>query len=74
MTDAAANELCEQVTEALLARPGQLVIWGVSRATLGLAADLDRLGLADQVAGFVDHRDEQCARRIGRWTVALAGS
>jgi O-methyltransferase len=70
MTYAVNSGLLERVLDSLAERPGQILLWGVSKTALCLLADLRRLGLDRHVTAVVDHRVEQQGRRIGPWTVS----
>lgn len=63
------DDLTECVIDSLSQRPGRVVLWGVSRATLSLLAELQRLGLDNHVAAVIDHREAQHGRSLGRWVV-----
>jgi O-methyltransferase len=69
MAGAAHDDLLDCVLDSLAERPGQVLVWGVSRATLLMLAGLRRLGLSQYVTAVVDHRAEQQGRQIGPWTV-----
>lgn len=63
------DDLTERVIDSLTQRPGRVVLWGVSRVTLSLLAELQRLGLDNHVMAVIDHREAQRGRSVGRWTV-----
>lgn len=63
------DDLTERVIDSLSQRPGRVLLWGVSRVTLSLLAELQRLGLESHVLAVIDHREGQQDRSFGRWTV-----
>lgn len=69
MSVAASGDLQTQVLAVLSERPGQILVWGISPATILLLAELRRLGLERHVIGLVDHRPHQQGRKIAAWTV-----
>lgn len=69
MSSAVYDDLTERVLTALAERPGRMVVWGISPATMRLLAELRKLGLEQHVVGLVDHRPHQHGRKIADWTV-----
>lgn len=69
MAAATGDDLIERVIDSLSQCPGQVLLWGVSRAMLSLLAELQRLGLESHVLAVIDHREAQQGLSVGRWTV-----
>jgi hypothetical protein len=69
----AAEELSDRLIARLLAKPGKVLIWGVSSAAVRALSQLRELGLEEYVAGVVDHRSGQQGMTIAGWSVSGPG-